>query len=84
MTATELRNWQRANPFVPFQLLLPGEKRLNVPHPDFLTISPSGRIAEVWDKDDSRVTLDVFLILGIQQVRRKAKPKKEKRSRRQN
>ncbi len=82
MTATELRTWQRANPFVPFKILLPGEKSLPVPHPDFLSISPSGRIAEVWDKDDSRVTLDIFPILGIQEFRKRTKPKKEKRGRR--
>ena len=47
MTATELKNWQRANPFVPFDILLPGEKRINVPYPDFISISPTGRLAEV-------------------------------------
>lgn len=70
MTATELKNWQRATPFVPFDLMLPGEERLHVPHPDFISIAPTGRLAEVWGKNDERTTVDVFLVLGVQETRR--------------
>ena len=56
MTAIELKNWQRANPFVPFDLMLPGEKRVHVPHPDFISISPTGRLAEVCSKNGERIT----------------------------
>ncbi len=69
MTATIIRQKQQAHPFKPFDLLLPGAKRVRVPHPDYIFVSPSGRFAEVWDVDDNITTLDVRLILGVEEKR---------------
>ena len=69
MTATIIRQKQQAQPFKPFDLLLPGAKRVRVPHPDYIFVSPSGRFAEVWDVDDNITTLDVRRILGVEEKR---------------
>ena len=69
MTATELKDHWHAAPFVPFNIVLPGGERVSVPHPDFLTVSPSGRIARVWKKGDHSVAIDVFLITAIETMR---------------
>lgn len=69
MTATIIRQKQQAHPFKPFDLLLPGAKRVRVPHPDYIFVSPSGRFAEVWDADDNITTLDVRLIVGVDEKR---------------
>ena len=69
MTATELREFWHASPFVPFNIVLPGGEKVPVPHPDFLTVSPSGRIARVWKKGDHSVSIDVFLITSIETAR---------------
>jgi hypothetical protein len=66
MTATELQDYWRATPFVPFNIVLPSGEKVPVPHPDFLTVSPSGRIARVWKKDDHSVSIDVFLITAVE------------------
>lgn len=60
--------WQ-ATPFVPFKIFLPGGKPVNVPHPDFLTISPSGRIAHVWKSGDDYTAIDIFLITALEHTR---------------
>lgn len=69
MTATELKVVWHATPFVPFNIVLPSGEKVPVPHPDFLTVSPSGRIAQVWKKGDVRVSMDVFLITSIETMR---------------
>ena len=69
MTASIMRQKRQAQPFRPFDLLLPGAKRVRGPHPDYIFVSPNGRFAEVWDVDDNITTLDVRLILGVEEKR---------------
>ena len=69
MTATELKKYWHASPFVPFKIVLPSGEKVPVPHPDFLTVSPSGRIAHVWKKGVDSASMDVFLITAIETVR---------------
>jgi hypothetical protein len=75
MTATKLKEYWHASPFVPFRIVLPSGEKVPVPHPDFLSISPSGRIADVWKKGDEKISIDVFLITSIETVRRRPKSK---------
>jgi len=80
MTATELREYWQRSPFVPFDIVVPGRKKIRVPHPDFLSISPGGRIAHVWKTADSGASLDIFLITALESTSRS----KQKRSRRRD
>jgi len=38
-----------------------------VPNADFLSVSPSGRIAKVWLDDDDEAAVDVFLITALEE-----------------
>ena len=76
MTATELKGFWHAAPFVPFNILLPDGEKVPVPHPDFLTVSPSGRIAQVWKKGDERVSIDVFLTTAVETGRHASRSKR--------
>ena len=73
MTATQLKKMWHVSPFVPFKILLPGGKAIPVPHSDFLTVSPSGRIAHVWKNGDDYTAIDVFLITALEHDRPSAK-----------
>jgi hypothetical protein len=44
-----------------------------VPHSDFLTVSPSGRIAHVWKNGDDYTAIDVFLITALEHDRPSSK-----------
>jgi hypothetical protein len=44
-------------------------RTLDVPHADFVAISPSGRILYLAEENDRLETLDVLLITGVQQER---------------
>jgi hypothetical protein len=82
MTATELRKfWHRA-PFVPFDIVIPRRENLHIPHPDFLAVSPSGRIAKVWFDNDEEAAVDVILITAVEQNARNGKRKRRPRKRR--
>ena len=39
-----------ANPFVPFQIVLPSDRVVPVPHPDFVSIAPNRKWIFVWNK----------------------------------
>lgn len=81
MTATELRKfWHRA-PFVPFDIIVPGREKLHVPHPDFLTVSPSGRIAKVWFDNDEEAAVDLLLITAVEENARNGRRKRPPRGR---
>jgi hypothetical protein len=53
----------------PFKITLADGRSLDVPHPEFVMLSPSGRILYL-AKENYRVeTLDVLLITGLEQQR---------------
>ena len=66
MTVTRIRELWHAVPFKPFKIHLPGSKKIRVPHPDFITVSPSGRTAIVFGPKDETYTVDVFLITALE------------------
>jgi hypothetical protein len=82
VTATELRKFLHRAPFVPFDIVVPGrEKTIRVPHSDFMSISPSGRIAHVWLNDEDSASLDIFLITAVEMNSRNGKRKRSSRKR---
>ena len=82
MTAPELRKFLHRTPFVAFDIVLPGRKKIPVPHPDFMSISPSGRIAKVWLNDEDEAAVDVFLIKAVEEDARNGRRKRPPRRRR--
>ncbi|MGO8697430.1 MAG: hypothetical protein ACLQVY_06905 [Limisphaerales bacterium] len=45
-------------------------RTLDVPHAEFVSISPSGRILYIAEENDRLEALDVLLITGVQQERK--------------
>lgn len=69
MTALELRQFWEAAPFVPFDIVLAGSEKLHVPHPDFLAIAPTGRVAHVWKENGSYTAVDIMQITALEKSR---------------
>jgi hypothetical protein len=67
MTIEQLRNLHHAQPFRPFTIHLADGRNLEVPHPDFLSYSPSGRTIVVHHADDTFSILDVLLVTELEQ-----------------
>ncbi len=68
-----MKSYAEARPFKPFKLILPSDREIEVPHPEFISISPQGISAIVWHKDGGADHLDLRLVVSIKTngVRRK-------------
>ena len=66
MTIQQFDNAHRARPFRPFTLYMADRRSFPVPHPEFLSRSPSGRTIIVHAADDSYSVLDLLLLTEIQ------------------
>ena len=65
MTVQQVRAAHRASPFRPFTLHMADGRSLHVPHPDFLSMSPTGRTVIVFQEDESFSILDLLLMTEI-------------------
>ena len=65
MTATEFHKRQRADPFLPYRIRLTDGKTIRVPHPDFVSISPSGRMATAYSPDGELHIIDILLVTDL-------------------
>lgn len=66
MTTQQLRAAHRAAPFRPFTIHMADGRSIPAPHPDFLSISPSGRTVIIYEEDDSFSILDLLLMTEIE------------------
>lgn len=53
----------------PFRITLADGRTLDVSHPEFVSISPSGRLLYIAEENDRLEALDVRMITGVQQER---------------
>ncbi len=66
MTIEQLRNVHRAQPFQPFTIHLADGRRVLIPHPDFLSHSPTGRTIIVYQTNESFSILDLLLVTELE------------------
>lgn len=66
MTVEQLRNAHRTRPFQPFTIHLADGRHFHVPHPEFLSYSPSGRTAIVHHADDTFSIIDLLLVTELE------------------
>lgn len=68
MTIQQLRAALGATPFRPFTVHMADGRAFEVPHPDFLSMSPTGRTIIVYQQNDEFSILDLLLMTEIQVV----------------
>jgi hypothetical protein len=67
MHKDELREFAKRTPFVPFDVKMSDGRVYTIEHPEWLSISPSGRTLVTWTVEDERlVLLDVLHITAIE------------------
>jgi len=80
MTTDVIRTRLGAVPFIPFHLITSSGKSYLVPHPDFLTFSPTGRTCLVYaENGEFANTLDVLAITEIAPAKRASRGKRKAR-----
>jgi hypothetical protein len=65
MTNQQLRTARTMVPFRPFSVHMADGRSFDVPHPDFLSISPSGRSVIVYQRNEEFSILDPRLVTEI-------------------
>ena len=65
MTIQKIRELRHAEPFNPFVLHLPDGRNVAVEHPDFMALSPRGRLMSVFQLDGSESLIDVMLVSDV-------------------
>ncbi len=66
MTFQQLDNAHKTRPFRPFTLHMADGRSFHVPHPEFLSRSPSGRTIIVYGSDESFSILDLLLLTELE------------------
>ena len=54
------------NGFKPFTLYLSDGRSFDVPHPDFINVSPTGRMLIVYQPDESFEMIDILLVTSFE------------------
>ena len=65
MQASTLRTACDQRPFQPFGIVLADGSRMSVPHPEFISLDPEGRVLIVWKKGSVPMWVDVPSITAI-------------------
>ena len=65
MDLVTVKRFAEARPFQPFKLVLPNDRKLDVPHPEFIAISPQGHTAVVWYEDGGGEHVDLRLVVSL-------------------
>jgi hypothetical protein len=62
MVIASIREFNRAVPFMPYELRMASGERYEVPHPDFISVSPRGSYVVLIDSGDRPHHLNAMLI----------------------
>ena len=66
MTSDKIKEVMRAQPFKPFILHLADGRRINVSHPESISLSITGRVAHVFGPDETSHFVDVLMITDLE------------------
>lgn len=62
MAIQTIRELNRTNPFIPYEIRMVSGERYLVPHPNFISVSPKGTFVIVYGNDETPHHLSSFLI----------------------
>ena len=66
MTIQQLRAAHHAAPFRPYNVHMANGRAFPIPHPDFLSMSPTGRTVIIYQENDDLSILDLLLMTEIE------------------
>ena len=80
MLIEAIREFNRAVPFLPYEIRTNGGEKLRVPHPDFVLVAPRGAWVIVTDEKDHPRHISSILIEEVSPLRKRSNGKRTKRS----
>jgi hypothetical protein len=80
MVIKSIREFNRAVPFVPYEIHTASSESYEVPHPDFISISPRGSYVIIIDQEERPHRLNSLLIDRASPLGNPKRPKGKKQS----
>ena len=80
MVIQSIREFNRAVPFKPYEIRMVSGETYEVPHPDFMSISPKGSFVIVFGPDESPHQLSALLIEHASPINGPRRPKGGRKS----
>ena len=65
MNAVQLKALAQARPFRPFTLVLENKRKIHVPNPRFISVSPMGNAANIWHRNGGADYIDLCWIASV-------------------
>ena len=65
MASDQVVELLHASPFKPFSIIMPSDRIVRVPHPDFVSIAPNRRAMIVWKANGGGQIIDVNSIVEL-------------------
>lgn len=81
MTGEQVKSLYQATPFEPFRVHMANGRFVDVPHPDFMHLSPTGRRLIVDRSDDSFEVIDVLLVTSVETLPKNGTSSRRRRRR---
>ena len=70
MTGAQVLRTMKSRPFHPFAMQLVDGRELEVRHPELITLTAGGRLANLWTgSDDPPEIIDVLMIVSLRPLR---------------
>jgi hypothetical protein len=66
VTIKQLCTTRRTQPFQPFTVRMADGRSFPIPHPEFLSMSPTGRTAVIYHEDGSASIVDLLLMTELE------------------
>jgi len=66
VTIEQVRTTLATRPFQPFMVRMADGRQFPIPHPDFLSMSPAGRTAVIFNPDGSASIGDLLLLTELE------------------
>ena len=80
MTLDQIKSLRDATPFQAFRVHMANGKSVKVPHPDFMNLSPTGRIMIVYRANDSFEVIDTSFATSLETLPKNGtKPRRRRR-----
>ncbi len=79
MAGKQIREMYEATPFRPFRVHMANGKSADVPHPEFMHLSPSGQRLIVDSSDDAFEIIDVSLVTSLETLEKNGSKRPRRR-----
>jgi hypothetical protein len=66
MTTEQIKEYLQDSPFRPFKIISADGHEIEVPHQDYVSLGPKGRMAVVWKPNEAFSVMDILRVTRLE------------------